>query len=171
MKKEYITKNLDKKEHFKQILELSNNEHNTATPFNDTIQQVLQCTYLKGIFENEQLISMILIYENENNEGHIYNLVTDKNYLRQGLASQLLNEAKQTFNYLKLDVMKNNEAAMTLYKKFGFVETQKYYDYLQNKYYIMEFSKIKPKMKQIKAKSKKFLDNENDLKEKMNFDI
>ena len=67
--------------------------------------------------------------------------------------------------------MKNNEAAITLYRKFGFVETQKYYDLLQNKYFIMEYSKIKPKMKQIKDKSKKLLDNENVLKEKMKFDL
>lgn len=171
MKKEYITVNLDKKEHFKQILELSKNEQNTGTPLTDTFNQILQCTYMKGIFDEEQLISMILICENENNEGHIFNLATDKNYLRQGLASQLLTEARQTFNCLKLDVMKNNEPAITLYRKFGFVETQKYYDLLQNKYLIMEYSKIKPKMKQIQAKSKKFLDNENELKGKMNFDL
>ncbi len=171
MKKEWITINLDKKEHFKQILELSKNEQNTGTPLTDTFNQILQCTYLKGILEEDKLISMILIHENDNNEGHIYNLATDNQYLRQGLASQLLTEARQTFNCLKLDVMKNNEPAITLYRKFGFVETEKYYDLLQNKYYIMEYSKIKPKMKQIKAKSKKFLDNENVLKEKMKFDI
>ena len=126
---------------------------------------------MKGIFDEEKLISMILIHENENNEGHIYNLATDNNYLRQGLASQLLTEAKQKFNCLKLDVMKNNEAAITLYRKFGFVETQKYYDLLQNKYFIMEYSKIKPKMKQIQTKSKKFIENEAQLQEKVQFDL
>ena len=114
---------------------------------------------------------MILIYENENNEGHIYNLVTDKNYTQQGMASQLLTEARQSFNFLKLDVAKNNEIAVQFYKKFGFVETQKYYDYLQNKYFVMEYSKIKPKMKQIIAKSKKFLENEAKLQERFQFDI
>lgn len=171
MKKEYITVQLDKKEHFKQILELSKNEQNTGTPLTDTFNQILQCTYMKGIFDEEKLISMILIHENENNEGHIYNLATDNNYLRQGLASQLLTEAKQKFNCLKLDVMKNNEAAITLYRKFGFVETQKYYDLLQNKYFIMEYSKIKPKMKQIQTKSKKFIENEAQLQEKVQFDL
>ena len=171
MKKEWITVNLDKQVHFKQMLELSKKEHETATPFADTLNQLLQCTYLKGIFDGEQLVSMILIYENENNEGHIYNLVTDKNYTQQGMASQLLTEARQSFNFLKLDVAKNNEIAVQFYKKFGFVETQKYYDYLQNKYFVMEYSKIKPKMKQIITKSKKFLENEAKLQERFQFDI
>ena len=79
-----------KKEHFKQILELSKNEQNTGTPLTDTFNQILQCTYLKGILEKDKLISMILIHENDNNEGHIYNLATYNQYLRQGLSSQLL---------------------------------------------------------------------------------
>ncbi len=169
MNKEIVQ--LDKKLHFKQILELSKNEQNTGTPLTDTFNQVLQCTYMKGIFDGDQLISMILICENENMEGHIYNLATDKNYLRQGLASLLLNDAKQSFNALKLDVAKNNEAAIQLYRKFGFVETHKYFDFLQNKYYIMEYSKIKPKMKQLQVKSKKFLDNESDLFNKTHIDL
>lgn len=60
-------------------------------------------------------------------EGHITNIAVHPDFRNKGIASKLLNEIiscaiKRNIKSLTLEVRKSNFAAISLYKKFGFVE-------------------------------------------------
>ena len=70
------------------------------------------------------------------NEADLMNIVVHNSYLRQGVASLLLNELfifckEHNIESINLEVNEKNLPAIDLYKKFGFVEVgrrKKYYD-------------------------------------------
>lgn len=61
------------------------------------------------------------------NEGHITNIAIHPDYRRQGLATALMKymifrAEEKNVNEMDLEVRVSNEAAISLYKKFGFAE-------------------------------------------------
>lgn len=97
--------------------------------------------YIFGYYDNSKLVAFLHLSKSYE-VVDIVNIVVDKFYLREGIATKLLNYA---FNYFSdvdkylLEVNINNESAINLYKKNGFkiINTrEKYYDGIDA--YIME---------------------------------
>ena len=68
-------------------------------------------------------------------EGYIFNVAVDENYRKKGIGSALIRELvtfgkKNNLCFLTLEVRESNEAARSLYSKFGFIkvgERKNYY--------------------------------------------
>lgn len=68
-------------------------------------------------------------------EGYIFNVAVDVRYRKKGIGSALINELvtygkKNGFAFITLEVRQSNEAARSLYSKFGFIkvgERKNYY--------------------------------------------
>lgn len=72
-------------------------------------------------------------------EGYINNLAVDKAFHGKGIGSRLMQDmidrAKQdSLTALTLEVEDGNEAALSLYKKFGFKEEGRRYGFYKNKH-------------------------------------
>ncbi len=112
----------------------------------DDINQVykLECELFpnpwpRWFFENDLQINDTIAYVAMNNieivgyalgrcvsdELHITNIAVDKKYQRQGIARMMMQKLEETAKtkgclYAYLEVRVNNEAAINLYKKFGY---------------------------------------------------
>tara|TARA_B100000768_G_C11157251_1_gene322946 strand:+ start:258 stop:713 length:456 start_codon:yes stop_codon:yes gene_type:complete len=83
-----------------------------------------------GCLKNEELAGVIEI-EHNNNFIHIYSLVVDPGFLRQGIARKLMEYVINTFDS-KLFVVETglkNGPATKLYKKFDFKEVKQWNTY------------------------------------------
>ncbi|MBQ1507329.1 MAG: ribosomal protein S18-alanine N-acetyltransferase, partial [Ruminococcus sp.] len=68
-------------------------------------------------------------------EGYIFNVAVDPEYRKKGVGSSLINELvtygkKNDLCFLTLEVRESNQAAVSLYSKFGFIrvgERKNYY--------------------------------------------
>ena len=83
-----------------------------------------------GYLKNEELAGVIEI-EHNNNFIHIYSLVVDPGFLRQGIARKLMEYVINTFDS-KLFVVETglkNGPATKLYKKFDFKEVKQWNTY------------------------------------------
>ena len=96
------------------------------------------------VWDGNKLIGLISIYKNDFN-GFVSNVSVVENYNKKGIASALI---KQLIEYsknneisnLKLEVDKNNEIAIRLYKKFDFEIISEYKEsYIMNLHLIKEF--------------------------------
>ena len=81
----------------------------------------------KYLFVDEQNggLAGYIVFEPVLDEGHITNLVVDKEYRGRGIASGLLNKVlglaeELSVDSIFLEVRDSNEAAKKLYSKFGF---------------------------------------------------
>lgn len=78
-------------------------------------------------WESEKLIGLIAFYQNDIEDFfYITNVSIDPNYLGRGIANRLMENTidfakKQKINKIILEVDKNNEKAINLYKKHNFV--------------------------------------------------
>jgi len=93
--------------------------------------------YARKIFENsvtfeawsgDILVGLVAAYFNDSDNitGYITNVSILNNYMRQGIAGELMKECieyaiKNKFNEIKLEVSTANASAIDLYRKFGFV--------------------------------------------------
>jgi ribosomal protein S18 acetylase RimI-like enzyme len=94
----------------------------------DYSKKILKQAILFSEFDNNQLIGLVAAYDNPTEKfGWITNVSVDPNYTKKGIATKLLNQCLQFFkekNYLNifLEVFVNNEKAIILYNKQGFIK-------------------------------------------------
>jgi len=103
-------------------------------------------------FKDNQMVGLVGTFtmqpENMRHRAVLFGLYVKKEYTRKGIASalikQIINHVKPTHKQLHLTVTTNNEAAISLYKKHGFViyGTESSALLINNKYYD-EFLMIK----------------------------
>ncbi|CAF0811158.1 unnamed protein product, partial [Didymodactylos carnosus] len=123
------------KEDYSHYNQISNNflQQSFATDisFEDPLQNcpIMYNAFILDRTNNKDEISAILMaqYQNDNNENTYYvcYLSTLKDYLRQGLASYLLNQIiseaiEKRIDYVTLHVNIENRPALNLYRKCGF---------------------------------------------------
>lgn len=96
----------------------------------DSIRNELQsntrAVYLAAVDEKGQAIGYIGMWDILG-EGHITDIAVHPKFRRKGIAAKLLNEIihcakKRNIKSLTLEVRKSNIPAISLYKKYGFVE-------------------------------------------------
>lgn len=100
---------------------------------NDCVGEIVVCV-------NDDKLAGYIIVDNKNYPGFIVPLEVMKPYRGLGLSKKLLNDAIRKYGAIDLCVYKNNEIAINLYKKFGFViigDGDK-----KNRYYMKLKSKI-----------------------------
>lgn len=80
-----------------------------------------------GYFQNDELAAVTEI-KSENNNTHIQSLVVDPYYFRKGIGAKLVRFIFETYNTPTLSVETGlaNLPAISLYKKFGFIETKQW---------------------------------------------
>lgn len=99
----------------------------------DYSKKIFEQAVLFSKFDNDKLIGLVAAYDNPTEKfGWITNVSVDPNYSGKGIATELLNECKKYFEIKKyfsifLEVFVNNERAIKLYAKQGFIQykTQK----------------------------------------------
>ena len=99
----------------------------------DYSKKIFEQAILFSKFDNDKLIGLVAAYDNPTEKfGWITNVSVDPNYSGKGIATELLNECKKYFEIKKyfsifLEVFVNNERAIKLYTKQGFIQhkTQK----------------------------------------------
>jgi ribosomal protein S18 acetylase RimI-like enzyme/SAM-dependent methyltransferase len=93
----------------------------------DYSKKIFEHAVLFTKFDNDKLIGLVAAYDNPTEKfGWITNVSVDPNYSRKGIASELLNECYEHFENKKylsifLEVFVNNEKAIKLYTKQGFI--------------------------------------------------
>lgn len=122
-------KTANEKDIFEHLAECNNN-------FIPPLSERLDLTnYSNKIFEksitfeawhNDSLIGLIAAYFNDNEKGFITNVSVVQKYLGKGIATLLMNNCinyakRNNFNVILLEVNNNNESAIKLYMKFGFI--------------------------------------------------
>jgi len=128
---EYITVNRASRKELLNFLNACDNNFSPRLSSRVNIEEYSLKLYSKAVnFEYwlfRQLIGMVSMYTNreQNNSGYITNVSVIGEYAGKGIASQLLRNClefskKQELGELKLEVSKENEVAIKLYKKFGF---------------------------------------------------
>jgi ribosomal protein S18 acetylase RimI-like enzyme len=128
----YKTKTANEKEIYSHLIECS---ANFKPPLDEKVN--IQ-TYSKRIFDksftfeawNEQvLVGLVAAYftDSKNISAYITNVSVFKKYNGQGIATKLLNicinhARKNCFSEISLEVSKENQEAIYIYKKLGFIE-------------------------------------------------
>lgn len=80
-------------------------------------------------------------------EGHITNVAVAKSFRRQGIARKLISHfikiaKSENLEFMTLEVKASNEAAISLYKSFGFVDVgvrKNYYENKEDAYLLTKF--------------------------------
>ena len=80
-------------------------------------------------------------------EGHITNVAVSKAFRRQGIARALISHfikiaKSENLEFMTLEVRASNEAAISLYKSFGFVDVglrKNYYENKEDAYLLTKF--------------------------------
>jgi ribosomal protein S18 acetylase RimI-like enzyme len=96
----------------------------------DYSKKIFEQAILFTKFDSDKLIGLVAVYDNPTERsGWITNVSVDPNYSRKGIASGLLNECNKYFENKKyfsifLEVFLNNEKAIKLYSKYGFIKYQ-----------------------------------------------
>lgn len=80
-------------------------------------------------------------------EGHITNVAVSKAFRRQGIAKALISHfikiaGQENLEFMTLEVRSSNEAAISLYKSFGFVDVglrKNYYENKEDAYLLTKF--------------------------------
>lgn len=101
------------------------------TKINDYAQKIFDKAVTFEAWHNKKLIGLLAAYLNDPNNqssGYITNISVDRDFLRQGIATQLMeNLIKYTQNKkiktLRLEVSAKNHAAIQLYEQFAFKKT------------------------------------------------
>lgn len=101
--------------------------------------------------KSDKVIGSVLV-GNKKDKGFITDLWVDKKYQDQGLGSRLLKDAINKYGGVDLTVKKDNDIAIHMYKKYGFVPIE----YNNEKYYWM---KLKNKL----SKDDKILHEASDI--------
>lgn len=101
--------------------------------------------------KSDKVIGSVLV-GNKKDKGFITDLWVDKKYQGQGLGSRLLKDAINKYGGVDLTVKKDNDIAIHMYKKYGFVPIE----YNNEKYYWM---KLKNKL----SKDDKILHEASDI--------
>jgi ribosomal protein S18 acetylase RimI-like enzyme len=83
------------------------------------------------------LVGLVATYFNdmENRSGYITNVSITKNYMGLGIASELMNmciryASQYNFKEIELEVYKDNNPAILLYKKYGFMDCKNRGDFV-----------------------------------------
>lgn len=84
-------------------------------------------THFYGYFQNNELAAVVEI-KSKNSNTHIQSLVVDPYYFRQGIGEKLIFFIFKTYNSTNFSVETGlaNLPAVSLYKKFGFIETKQW---------------------------------------------
>ncbi len=84
-------------------------------------------TEFYGFIDKKEVVGIIEI-KRENSNIHIQSLVVDPKYFRQGIAGKLISFVFDSFNSIMYTVETGveNLPAITLYKKFGFIEVKQW---------------------------------------------
>ena len=107
------------------------------------LEEVLKNDYFKIlVYEKDSTVLAFLMYTLLEGTIDIVDLIVDKNFRRQHIATFLMDELitkSHVGDKLYLEVRVDNEAAITLYEKFGFqvIHTRKKY-YGDKDAYVME---------------------------------
>jgi len=102
----------------------------TYIDINDYSKKIYKQAILFTELNNDNLIGLVAAYDNIDEKfGWITNVSVDLNYSRKGIASKLLNKCYEYFrdkNYknIFLEVFADNENAIILYTKHGFIKHQ-----------------------------------------------
>ncbi|MGI9280763.1 MAG: GNAT family N-acetyltransferase [Endozoicomonas sp.] len=95
-------------------------------PLNETVEDILSSqNHFFGFIKNESLIGVIEIEEAESHS-IISRLVVCPSVFRQGIASQLLRSCLNSDTDYQVTTAENNLPAISLYKRFGFLESETY---------------------------------------------
>ena len=101
---------------------------NSYVNINDYSKKIFEQAVLFSKFDNNKLIGLVAAYDNPTEKfGWITNVSVDPNYSGKGIATELLDECKKYFETKKyfsifLEVFVNNEKAIKLYTKQGFIQ-------------------------------------------------
>jgi len=81
-----------------------------------------------GYYRNQEMVAVIEIKENKDST-HIQSLVVDPKFFRQGIAQSLISFLLDSFDsaLYTVETGAQNQPAVTLYEKNGFVEIERYY--------------------------------------------
>ena len=85
-------------------------------------------TEFYGYYENQEIVAVIEI-ENNKDSTHIQSLVVNPKFFRQGIAQSLISYLFDSLDssIYTVETGAENQPAVTLYKKNGFVEIEQYY--------------------------------------------
>lgn len=80
-----------------------------------------------GYFQDDELAAVTEV-KSENNHTHIQSLVVDPYYFRQGIGAKLVGFVFEAYNtpLFSVETGLANIPVMSLYKKFGFIETKQW---------------------------------------------
>jgi N-acetylglutamate synthase-like GNAT family acetyltransferase len=101
---------------------------NSYVNIDDYSKKIFEQAVLFSKFDNNKLIGLVAAYDNPTEKfGWITNVSVDPNYSGKGIATELLDECKKYFETKKyfsifLEVFVNNEKAIKLYTKQGFIQ-------------------------------------------------
>jgi 2-polyprenyl-3-methyl-5-hydroxy-6-metoxy-1,4-benzoquinol methylase len=93
----------------------------------DYSKKIFEQATLFTKFDGDKLVGLVAAYDNSTEKfGWITNVSVDPEYSRKGIASELLNECNKYFENKKyfsifLEVFSDNEKAIKLYAKHGFI--------------------------------------------------
>ena len=81
-----------------------------------------------GYFKNQEMVAVIEIKNNKDST-HIQSLVVAPKFFRQGIAQSLISYLFESFDstHFTVETGADNQPAVTLYEKNGFVEIERYY--------------------------------------------
>lgn len=137
----------------------------TYVDIDDYSKKLFDQAILFPKFDNYKLIGLVAAYDDPKEKiGWITNVSVDPEHSKKGIATYLLNECKKYFEtkkyfYIFLEVFTNNQKAINLYKKQGFIN------------YKIEEKKMTLKKELSKRDYNKELQDTSDHKYAYNFDF
>lgn len=98
--------------------------------FEEWYQKIINTGNIIAVIDNDRIIAFALLYCNHTDtlDAYICNIYVLSEYRGKGLSLKLLNKASEVcaekgFKSISLHVDKSNERAISIYKKYGFVNT------------------------------------------------
>jgi len=137
----------------------------TYVDINDYSKKLFDHAILFPKFDNYKLIGLVAAYDDPKEKiGWITNVSVDPEHSKKGIATFLLEECKKYFEtkkyfYIFLEVFTNNQKAINLYKKQGFIKHK------------IEEKKMTLKKELLKRDYNKELQDTSDHKYAYNFDF
>lgn len=137
----------------------------TYVDIDDYSKKLFDQAILFPKFDNYKLIGLVAAYDDPKEKiGWITNVSVDPEHSKKGIATYLLDECKKYFEtkkyfYIFLEVFTNNQKAINLYKKQGFIN------------YKIEEKKMTLKKELLKRDYNKELQDTSDHKYAYNFDF
>lgn len=136
----YKIKTATQRDIHRHIMECNNNyipPLSARVTLHDFARKIFDKAVTFEAWSDDILVGLIAVYFNDpdNIAGYITNVSVLKNYMRMGIASELMKEnieyaRKHKFNEIKLEVRITNNSAIKFYKQFGFVTTEIKGDYI-----------------------------------------